>query len=263
MESRIITLTTDFGTESTYVAELKGVLLSISPAVRLVDISHSIKPQNIYQAAFFLAQVTDSFPAQTIHLAVVDPGVGSGRGIVYAQIAKQQYIAPDNGLLSCLAVRTVPSKIVTVTNRNYWLPRVSATFHGRDIMAPVAAHVSLGLDPGLLGPGQESLVQISWEEACCLDGRIEGKVISVDPFGNLITNITAEMLQGVPVTDSVTVRCGGHETMGIFTTYSDQPEMTFIALIGSSEQLELAIVQDNASLMLGVCEDAPVTVVWQ
>ncbi|MBI3836548.1 MAG: SAM-dependent chlorinase/fluorinase [Planctomycetia bacterium] len=259
---RIITLTTDFGISSPYVAMIKGVILSINPQARLVDLTHAIGPQNVRQAALVLADATHWFPPETIHLAVVDPGVGTGRKIVYARIGQHDFIAPDNGLLSRLALATPPSTIITVADPRFWLPAVSATFHGRDIMAPVAARLSLGLEPQRLGPVQHELVQLQWTEARVSERRIQGSVLSVDAFGNLITNIPADALVNVPRGEKVTIVCDEHETHGIFSTYADQPAMTLIALIGSSGNLELAIVGDSATIMLGVNVGAPVTVAW-
>jgi S-adenosyl-L-methionine hydrolase (adenosine-forming) len=258
----IITLTTDFGVGSRYVAALKGVVLSINPHATIVDISHNISPQDIMAAAVVLEETCFSFPPGTIHVAVVDPGVGSDRRIVYVQVRAQQFIAPDNGLLSRLAIRERPAKIIDITDRRFWLADVSSTFHGRDIMAPVAARLSLGLSPDELGPPLDRLTVLPWPEVQRVANQINGEVIEVDSFGNLITNITSEMLQGTPTNESVTVTCDEHETQGIFTTYSDQPPMTLVALVGSGNKLELAIVDDNASIMLGVKKGAPVRVSW-
>src|SRR5208283_4756892 len=148
----IITLTTDFGTGSPYVATMKGVILSINPAVTIIDISHAIGAQDITRGALVLEDTTPWFPDDTIHVAVVDPGVGTARSLLYARIGAQQYIAPDNGLLGRLMARTAPSMVLRLTEQEHWLPKVSHTFHGRDIMAPVAARLSLGLDPRRLGP---------------------------------------------------------------------------------------------------------------
>lgn len=261
--SRIITLTTDFGVDSPYVAVMRGVILAINPDAVLVDISHAIGAQDIRAGALALAQATPWFPADTIHLAVIDPGVGSSRGIVYVRIGEQCYVAPDNGLLSRLALATTPSTIIAVAEAEWWLPRVSATFHGRDIMAPVAARLSLGLDPARLGSVQADIVRLDWTEARVAGNKIEGTVQSVDSFGNLITDIPEDALANVPRgEEEVTITCDEHETRGIFKTYSDQPEMTLIALVGSSGQLELAIVGENASLMLGVKAGTPVKVSW-
>src|SRR5262245_59451134 len=136
MSRPLITLTTDFGVGSPYVAQIKGVILSICREIDLVDISHSVSPQSIREGAVVLADATPRFPAGTIHVAVVDPGVGTSRRIVYAEIGPQRYIAPDNGLLSLLAQRDQPRLIVALENSNYWLSERSLTFHGRDIMAP-------------------------------------------------------------------------------------------------------------------------------
>jgi S-adenosylmethionine hydrolase len=192
----------------------------------------------------------------------VDPGVGSTRRIVYARIGSQQFIAPDNGLLSRLASAEAPTKIVAIEKQEYWLPGVSATFHGRDIMAPVAAQISLGLNPEKLGEPVEQLVDLPWAEVQQVANRIEGEVIEVDSFGNLITNITRAMLEGVPTDETVIISCEEHETQGIFATYSDQPTMTFMAHVGSTGRLELAVVDENASAMLGVRVGAPVRVCW-
>jgi S-adenosylmethionine hydrolase len=257
-----ITLTTDFGAGSPYAAAMKGVILSINPAAQIIDITHSIAPQQIRQGALVLDSVVPNFPPGSIHVAVIDPGVGTSRRIVYACIAEQHFVAPDNGLLSRLAGRWPPTKMVEVQEPAYWLPRVSATFHGRDIMAPVAAHLSLGLAPERLGPACEQLVTLEWPEARQVANKIEGEVVAVDSFGNLITNITRTMLAAAPFDLSVNVVCDDHETHGIFHTYADQPPRTLIALIGSTDQLELAVVNESAQAMLGVGEGAKVFISW-
>lgn len=259
---RIITLTTDFGVGSPYVAAMKGVILSINPSVALIDITHAVPPQDVRAGAIVLADMTRWFPPESIHVAVVDPGVGTSRKIVYLRVGTQHYIAPDNGLLSRLALAEIPSTIRTVADPQFWLPRVSATFHGRDIMAPVAARLSLGLDPARLGPPQADIERLDWTEARVTANKIEGTVQSIDSFGNLITDIPEDALLNVPRGEEVTIFCDDHETHGIFKTYGDQPEMTLIALVGSSGRLELAIVGDSAALMLGVRAGTPVTVKW-
>lgn len=258
----IITLTTDFGDSSPYVAAMKGVILSVNPDVNIVDVTHCVPPQQVLHGALVLDGVTRLFPAGTIHIAVVDPGVGTSRAIVYAEIAGQRYVCPDNGLLGRLAERENPAKLVRVTNEQFFRTPVAPTFHGRDIMAPVAAQLSLGLDPDQLGPPLSELRRLDWPGAVKVANRIEGQVVAVDSFGNLVTNITREMLDGVPTDETVAVRCDEHETRSIFNTYADQPAMTLIALVGSTGQLELAIVDDSAANMLGVGVGAPVEVCW-
>jgi S-adenosylmethionine hydrolase len=258
----IITLTTDFGTGSPYVAAMKAVILSLDPTATLVDLTHDIPPQDVRAGAIALADVSQLFPAGTIHIAVVDPGVGTARKLVYAEIGSQRYVCPDNGLLSRLASRVNPSKLRCITAERWWRSPVAPTFHGRDIMAPVAARLSLGLDPDELGPPLPELTTLDWPGAAKVANRIEGQVTAIDSFGNLVTNITRDQLAGVPTDESVIVACDDHETQGIFKTYGEQPPMTLIALVGSSDMLELAIVEDSAAIMLGIRVGTQVQVRW-
>jgi S-adenosylmethionine hydrolase len=258
----LITLTTDFGCDSPYVASMKAAIFAVHDEARVIDVTHSIPPQDIARGALVLAEVTPQFPPGTLHVAVIDPGVGTARAIVYAEIGRQRYVCPDNGLLSRLAAKNEPTRIRAVANPTYWHHPVSATFHGRDVMAPVAAHLSRGLAPEHLGPAQSDLVRIAWPEAHILPGNIVGEVESVDSFGNLVTNISAEQLAGVPTEETTRIVCGEHETFGIFRTYDDQPAMTLIALIGSSGKLELALVGDSAAAMLGEGVGSEVSIVW-
>jgi S-adenosyl-L-methionine hydrolase (adenosine-forming) len=258
----IITLTTDFGNGSTYQAAMKGVILSINPAAVIVDITHGVPHQDVKRGAVVLDDVTGRFPPDTIHIAVVDPGVGTDRAIVYAKIGTQQYIAPDNGLLSRLSVHTKPSKILRLAEAKYWLPEVSSTFHGRDIMAPAAAHLSLGLNPDLLGPPLRYPAVLSWHEAKITDKRIEGEVLEIDSFGNLITNITADMIANRPADHRVCVVFNIYETWGIYHTYGNQLSGTLCAIMGSNNHLELAIVGDNAAQRLGIDIGTPVVLAW-
>ena len=268
MPTSIITLTTDFGASSPYVAAMKGVILSINPEAQLVDISHTIPPQQVREAARVLAEVALLFPPGTIHLAVVDPGVGTSRAIVYVEIDDQRFVCPDNGLLDRLlqtddsTTARMPSKIVRITSERFFRQPVAPTFHGRDIMAPVAAHLSLGVSPMELGPRADSLEALDWPGAVKVANKIEGEVTAVDSFGNLITNITRSQLEGVPTDMQVGIFCQEHETRGIFNTYAEQPAMTLIALIGSSDLLELAIVDDSAQAMLGARAGDKVEVRW-
>jgi S-adenosyl-L-methionine hydrolase (adenosine-forming) len=259
----IITLTTDFGSGSHYAAAMKGVILSIHPAATIVDVTHDVPPQDIRRAAILLDNVADWFPPETIHVAVVDPSVGTDRAIVYARIGQQQFVAPDNGLLSRLAARTPPVKLIRLADPAYWLERVSTTFHGRDIMAPVAAHLALGLDPDRLGPPLDRLTAIDWPEPRQRPGRIDGAVIEIDSFGNLITDLTSEMLAGRPTDRRACVVCNIYETWGIYHAYAEQPNGTLVALIGSSGRLELALVGDNAARCLGISVGSPVTLAWE
>jgi S-adenosylmethionine hydrolase len=258
----IITLTTDFGLGSPYLAAMKGVILSINPEARLVDISHAVGPQNVRQGAVVLAEATTWFPAGTIHVGVVDPGVGTARRIVYARIGDQQYIVPDNGLLSRLTLKTRPSLIVAVENPEHWLPSVSNTFHGRDIMAPVAAQLSLGMEPDRLGPPLAELVELDWPQPRIEANSIVGEVVWIDGFGNLITNITDGMLAAIQDRTRATVNLGEHTIRGIDRTYGDRSANTPLALIGSSGYLEVSVAGGSAAVELNTAAGTPILLRW-
>jgi S-adenosyl-L-methionine hydrolase (adenosine-forming) len=257
-----ITLTTDFGLGSPYVAAMKGVILSINPDARLVDLAHNVEPQNIRQGAVILAEATTWFPAATIHVGVVDPGVGTERRIVYARIGDQQYIAPDNGLLSRLSLKTRPSQIIAVVNPEHWLPSVSNTFHGRDIMAPVAAQLSLGMEPDRLGPPRAELVELDWPQPRFESNEIVGAVVWIDGFGNLISNITEGMLATIQDRARATIAVAGHTVRGIVRTYGDRPANTPLALVGSSGYLEVSVAGGSAAATLRCENGSVVTVRW-
>ena len=258
----LITLTTDFGYGSSYVAAMKGVILTINPAAQLVDLAHNIPPQDVRHAAFLLSEASHWFPAGTIHVAVIDPGVGSERRLLYARMEDQIYIAPDNGLLSALAQRRGPSKIIALENKEFWFPKVSSTFHGRDILAPVAAQLSLGLEPERLGPRVESIVELSWPEPKVTANSIHGEVLSIDGFGNLITNIRGQSLARRDNISPLHIECEGRSTENFVRTYADRPQGTLVALVGSSGLLELAIVGGSAVNHLGARIGSLIHVSW-
>jgi hypothetical protein len=258
----IITLTTDFGAGSPYVAAMKGVVLSLNPAATVVDITHEVPAQDVRFAAVVLDDVSDRFPGGTVHVAVVDPGVGTDRALVFARIGRQCYLAPDNGLLSRLARRIPPAKLVRLTESNYWLHPVSATFHGRDILAPVAARLSLGLEPDHLGVPVERLVMLHWPEVQQRPDGIEGTVLLADSFGNLITDIAADLLPKLRDWARLRVFCRGHLVSGLSRTYGDSPQGTLVALVGSSGRLELAIVGGNAAAAIQAKPGDQVKVSW-
>ncbi|HMF13947.1 MAG TPA: SAM-dependent chlorinase/fluorinase, partial [Gemmataceae bacterium] len=196
MADPIITLTTDFGEESPYVAAVKGVILSVNPAARIVDLSHQVPPQDVRHAAFLLAECIPYFPPEVIHLVVVDPGVGSERALLYLEIDGHRMLAPDNGCWTL--VKGTIQRVVRLAEPKYWRPEISSTFHGRDILAPVAAHLSLGVNPALLGPqveGWEKLELPAWTDYA---NGVGGEVIFVDHFGNLITNVPAALAEPLP-----------------------------------------------------------------
>lgn len=261
-KSAVITLMTDFGEGSPYIAQMKGVILTLNRAATIVDITHGIPPQNVRQGAMVLDEVTRNFPADTVHVAVVDPGVGTERNLVYARFGDQKYLAPDNGLLGQLCRREPPNEIVVLSNRDFFLADVSSTFHGRDILAPVAAYMSLGLDPIRLGSPAMSVVSLNWPAVRVEPRRIEGTIVSFDSFGNLITDISAQMLEAAPSWRKIHIECGGHELRGIVKTYGQRPIGSLAALVGSSGLLELAVVNGNAAQTLGMQVGTDVKVTW-
>jgi hypothetical protein len=259
----LITLLTDFGAGSPYVAAMKGVILSVNPSVTLVDLTHAVPPQDVRQGALVLEDVAPYFPPGTVHVAVVDPGVGTSRAILYAEIGPQRYVAPDNGLLSRLSRTTPPSRIVRLTNPDYWLRPLSATFHGRDIMAPVAARLSLGLDATKLGETVESLVLLDWPPVRQSPGRIEGAILRIDSFGNLITNITAAMLATIPPGASMHATCQGRTIDAWVQTYAQATAGNPVVLLGSSDHLEVAIAGGSAATVLRARVGDEVVVMWE
>jgi S-adenosyl-L-methionine hydrolase (adenosine-forming) len=260
--SGIITLTTDFGRDGWYVAAMKGVILSVNAHATIVDISHSIAPQNIAEGAFVLGEASRWFPPGTIHAAVVDPGVGTDRRILYARVGDQHYVCPDNGLLSYTCRDCRPDETFEVTNRATFAPKVSSTFHGRDIMAPVAARLSLGLSPRELGPPVNDLKLLSWPRPERREKEVIARILCADVFGNLITNLRREDLPRDIEPAYFFVEAGEHKFDGIVNTYLEAPPGTPVALFGSSGLLELAIVQGNAALELQIAIGDNVGVRW-
>lgn len=241
---------------------MKGVILGINPAAQIVDVSHEVGPQDVRHGAVLLAEATPWFPNGTIHVGVIDPGVGTSRRLVYARIGDQQYLAPDNGLLSLLAQRNRPARIIELANADYWMPTVSHTFHGRDILAPVAAQLSLGLEPERLGPTLQELLKLDWPEARREANRIQGTVRWIDRFGNLITNIAASMLPETRGTSKLRASAAGKVIDGLARAYEERQVGELTALVGSSGYLEIAVVDGNAAESLQIGVGAPVIVEW-
>jgi S-adenosylmethionine hydrolase len=249
MQPGILTLTTDFGHDGPYVAAMKGVVLGLAPGTQLVDVSHTVTPQNILEGAFVLSDIVEAFPPRTVHLAVVDPGVGTDRRLIAVSVARQWFVLPDNGVISGVTRNRKPDGVWELTNPAIQRPKVSATFHGRDILAPAAAHLVLGRDPAELGPPRNDLVTLrnfNPEE----DGNgFLGEVIFRDSFGNLITNIHADRLGPLP-SDDWAVELAGVRIDGVRRTYGESAPRSLIALTGSSGWLEVAVVNGDAARQL-------------
>jgi hypothetical protein len=262
----IISLITDFGTRDEYVGLMKAVILGIDPAAVIVDVSHSIAPQDVAQAAFMLETACRHFPADSLHLVVVDPGVGTDRAILYLETDRQRFLAPDNGVLSLVMSAGREVRLRRVENTRWRRPAVSPTFHGRDIMAPAAAHLSKGLAVQQLGPEMDAAraVRIDGLRAGrAADGALLGRVIHVDRFGNLITNIDAtalRQLEAVPGGRSLRVVLGEHVINGIARTYADAAAGQLLALIGSRGYLEIAVNAGSSQMLTNARRGDPVQV---
>lgn len=246
----LITLTTDFGVSSPYVAAMKGSLLSSYASARIVDLTHSIAPQNIRQAAVILADVAPFFPPGTLHVLVVDPGVGTERRIIYVEMGEQRYLAPDNGVLSYLAQKTPPHFIVEITEAKFWRLQVSNTFHGRDIFAPVAAQLLAGIESADLGRVTNQMLCLDWPTPQFLADEIVGAVLLVDSFGNLITNLPIADLQTWLGSAQLRIAMAGHEIVGLQVSYGQRKPDELIALGDSQGRLELAVVNGSAAAVL-------------
>ena len=262
--SPIITLTTDFGLADPYVAAMKGVILSLNPAATIVDVTHQVRPQQVAQAAFLLAQALPYFPQGTIHVVVVDPGVGTARHALALATPEMLLVGPDNGVLSAALPEETrrqagpgpePARVelaesyraVTLRRRRYMRKPVSDTFHGRDVFAPAAAHLSLGVGLDALGPAVGKVRALPPFRARRLpDGTLEGRVVHVDRFGNVVTDVRAEDLPE----GRVEVSIGGQRIEGPAHTYEEEPELK--ALVSSAGYLEVACRGGSAAYRLGV-----------
>ncbi|MGQ0712266.1 MAG: SAM hydrolase/SAM-dependent halogenase family protein [Gemmatimonadaceae bacterium] len=250
----VITLLTDFGTADGYVAEMKGVLYSLAPEARVVDLAHDIPPQDVESARLAVARYWRRFPPQTIHVVVVDPGVGSNRAALAVRSEDRVLIGPDNGVLSP-ALLVAGARAVSLTMSS----TASPTFHGRDVFAPVAARVAMGTPIDALGTDAESPIIRRTPEARRLEsGAIQGEVISIDRYGNAITNIVAFPATQTRDGDPALVEIGGR-TIPIARTYADVHRNAAIALAGSSGLLEIAVRDGNAAALLGLSRGSVVT----
>jgi S-adenosylmethionine hydrolase len=249
---RIVTLTTDFGTGSVYVAELKGRLLHARPPLALVDISHDLPPHDIRAAAWLVGRACFAFPPNTLHIVVVDPGVGTNRRLVWARLGDQEFLGPDNGVLG-YAMRHTP---LAEARELPIAATASATFHGRDVLAPAAVRLLDGERPETLGPRLATLTSLKWPEPRETESGIEGEVIHVDAFGNLVTNLPAALWPRVEAAGGLAV--GPHRVTTLVRTYGDAPPGTAVALVGSQGVIEAAVVEGRATDRLAALVGTPV-----
>jgi S-adenosyl-L-methionine hydrolase (adenosine-forming) len=243
--SGIITFTSDFGLHDPYVGQVKGVIYSKYSAAKIVDLTHQIRPQNIHQAAWTIMDSVDFFPPGTVHLVVVDPGVGSERRPIALQSRGNFFVGPDNGVFSAFYP---PDKMVTLDNTGVHLLEVSPTFHGRDIFAPCAALLAKGYGLHKLGSQATDPVTIKMPSPDITQEKITGEIVQVDHFGNLITNIYSRMLNNKT---NVDILVGNLKLSGISSCYSSSPANKLVALVSSNGRIEIAAVNSSAARILG------------
>jgi S-adenosylmethionine hydrolase len=264
----LITLLTDFGLEDGYPAIMKGVIWGICPDVQIVDITHAVSPQDILQGALALRRAVPYFPAETVHVAVVDPGVGTSRRPIAARIGKSFFVGPDNGLFTLLIEKAEaagePVQVVHLDRPEYWLPVVSRGFHGRDIFAPAAAHLASGVPLEQLGSPISDPVHIPLPRPRRTEHGWLGEVIHIDHFGNLATNIEARYIDaGSLAGRSVSaIRIAGETIPGLALAFGDRRPGELVALVDSDGLLSVAVVNGSASNRLEAWIGSPVEVLF-
>ena len=250
MEASLITLLTDFGHKDPYVGIMKGVIFGINPTARVIDLSHGVPPQDLMAGALMLRHAAPYFPRGTIHVAVVDPGVGSERRPLLVEADGSFFIGPDNGLLSLALDGKEPLHIIELSNEIYHLKPTSMTFHGRDIFAPIAAYLSLGMPPEDFGPPLREFRRLPWPEIKATDRAVQGEVIYIDGFGNLVTNVEERTLRTFEA-DHLTFSLGPLTIRGLAPKYSAASDRGYLALVNSWGLLEIALYKGNAHLSCG------------
>lgn len=246
MPAPILTLTTDFGLSDQYVGAMKGVILGICPRARLVDISHQVRPFAIADGAYTIAQAYRCFPRGTVHVVVVDPGVGSDRRPVLMEAAGQYFVAPDNGVLAMIFARE-KHKVRLISNARYFRQPVSTTFHGRDIFAPVAAHIAAGIKPASVGKAIVDYVRPAFEKPVRTGERTwSGHLLKIDHFGNVITNFSAAEF---PTIGQLTI--GRAKIRRMVRTYAEAPANELFAVAGSGGYVEVSLNRDSAAARIG------------
>jgi hypothetical protein len=268
MTRPVITLTTDFGLSDHFVGVMKGVILGVQPAAQLIDISHGVEPYDIAGGAFTIAQAYRYFPRKTIHVIVVDPGVGSARRPLLAEMAGQYFVAPDNGVLSMIFAREQATRaqcrVRHITNERYFLHPVSRTFHGRDVFSPVAGHLAAGVAPAQFGQRIEDYIRASFDEPKKGDKPARtgeqvwtGAILKADHFGNLATNFHIDDFPSVR-THAFALKVGLQIITRLALTFSECAPGELFVVVGSSGYLEVAASQASAAKALGCGSGAPV-----
>lgn len=261
--SPLLTLTTDFGLRDAYVAAMKGTILAINPEAHLIDISHEITPHDVMEAAFVLGQAVPYFPPGTVHLVVVDPGVGTARRPVALRHDDQFFVGPDNGLFALLLANDAPDELVVLDQPAFWrVPDQCETFHGRDVFAPVAAHLAAGRALREVGAPIEALHPLLWALPIDDHQGVRGWIVHVDHFGNCITNIPRASFE--TLRDGRALKCyvGNAILNEVHPTYGAIETGEPLLLFGSSDFLEIAVNAGNAAHLLDIRKGTPVNVVF-
>lgn len=253
----ILTLMTDFGIKDGNVGVMKGVIWSIAPGVQIADLSHNISPQDVREAALILARSAPYFPDGTIHLVVVDPGVGTERRAMAARIGPYYFVGPDNGIITLLLERYGEGEFYHLDRKQYWLPEISHVFHGRDVFAPSAAHLARGVPLSELGTRITDPVLLDLPQPARRPGGLRGEIIHIDHFGNIATNIRQEHLEGRL---DLIVRYKSRELRGLVRTFGERQPGELVSLYGSTGNLLLCVVNGNAAQTLGASIGDPVEV---
>ncbi len=254
----IITLTTDFGLRDAYVGSMKGVILSIHPHVRIVDITHELPAHRILPAAYLLREACPRFPPGTVHLAVVDPGVGGQRTPLLLKIDERFYVGPDNGIFGLLAADLTLQGAWKLENREHFIHPVSSTFHGRDVFAPVAAHLAAGTPPEAFGPPVTEPSSLSIPAHQEEGGTLRGQIVWIDRFGNCVTNLSEKVVSGWARGASFRIRAASKTIAEMSATYESTPEGEALSLINSLGYLEVACNRARADRTLDLREGDPV-----
>jgi hypothetical protein len=265
MSQPLIALFTDFGLRDVYVAQIKGVILSLNPQAHLIDLSHDVGPFDVPQAAYLLDKAVRYFPAGTLVVAVVDPGVGSARRpLLVSTRAGKFYVGPDNGLFTWVLEREGLQEAYALEQEAYFrTSRVSATFHGRDIFAPVAAHLSLGVAPACFGQRLTEVVTLPHSQPRVAERTVTGMVLHIDHFGNIVTNVPVACLDAVRRGQDLTITISDATyTMPFCNTYADRQPGTLMGLINSNEEFELACAQGRATDLVSARVGDRVIVTW-
>lgn len=261
MSNPIITLTTDYGTGDHLVGALKGVILKINPDATIVDITHNVVPYDVLDGALAISSAYKYFPAKTIHVVVVDPGVGSERRPILVSGENQFFVAPDNGVLSMVYEKEASLTVRHITAEHYFLQPVSRTFHGRDVFAPSAAWLSKTWQTQSFGEEIQDYMRFSLPKPKPAEGQLKGVVLRVDVFGNLVTNFLPEELpEGMLKNGALKLQVNGKEVTRLVDTFAEGEPGTPVAIVGSSGFLEIAVNKGNAARTLGVGRGATVVV---